>query len=96
MTTTAPVRVYIVDDHPLVREWLANLLRIQPDFQVTGHAADAPEGQGLRGMRERARGAGGDLFVESSPGVGTRLRLTVPVAPSQDASSSSSAEKVAS
>ena len=62
-----------------------------------GIPADAPEGQGLRGMRERARGAGGDLSVESSPGVGTRLRLTVPVAPPQDAASpSSSAERVAS
>jgi len=44
MTATTPVRVYIVDDHPLVREWLANLLRAQPDFLVSGHAADAPEG----------------------------------------------------
>ncbi len=44
MTTTTPIRVFIVDDHPLVREWLANLLREQPDFEVSGNAADAPEG----------------------------------------------------
>lgn len=44
-----------------------------------GIAANAPEGQGLRGMRERARGAGGGLTVDSTPGVGTTLRLTVPV-----------------
>ena len=44
-----------------------------------GIAAGAPEGQGLRGMRERARGAGGSFTVDSTPGVGTTLRLTVPV-----------------
>jgi len=37
-------RVFIVDDHPLVREWLANLLREQPDFEIAGEAADAPTG----------------------------------------------------
>jgi DNA-binding NarL/FixJ family response regulator len=31
-------RVFIVDDHPLVREWLANLLRQQPDLEVCGQA----------------------------------------------------------
>ncbi len=44
-----------------------------------GIAAGAAEGQGLHGMRERARGAGGALQVDSTPGVGTTLRLTVPV-----------------
>jgi DNA-binding NarL/FixJ family response regulator len=34
-------RVYIVDDHPLVREWLANLLSREPDLVVCGEAADA-------------------------------------------------------
>lgn len=37
------------------------------------------EGQGLRGMRERARVGGGDLTVDSAPGAGTRVELTVPV-----------------
>lgn len=44
-----------------------------------GIDAGTPEGNGLRGMRERARGAGGDLAVDSAPGAGTRLRVTVPV-----------------
>jgi DNA-binding NarL/FixJ family response regulator len=35
-----PTRVYLVDDHPLVREWLVNLLRIEPDLSVVGEAAD--------------------------------------------------------
>ena len=36
-------RVFLVDDHPLVREWLANLLRAQPDFEICGQAENAPE-----------------------------------------------------
>jgi signal transduction histidine kinase len=55
-----------------------------------GLAADAAEGHGLRGMRERARGAGGTLQVDSTPGVGTTLRLTVPVGVAGDAAPSSS------
>jgi DNA-binding NarL/FixJ family response regulator len=34
------IRVYIVDDHPLVRELLGNLLRLQPDLSVLGGAGD--------------------------------------------------------
>ena len=37
-------KIFLVDDHPLVREWLTNLLHQQMDFQVcgeTGHAAEA-------------------------------------------------------
>jgi DNA-binding NarL/FixJ family response regulator len=36
-------KVFIVDDHPLVREWLANLLRQQADLEVCGQAEDAVE-----------------------------------------------------
>lgn len=34
-------RIFIVDDHALVREWLAALLRKQPDLELCGSAADA-------------------------------------------------------
>jgi len=34
-------RIFIVDDHPLVREWLASLLRQQSDFEICGQAEDA-------------------------------------------------------
>lgn len=44
-------RVYFVDDHPLVREWLSTLINDQPDLTVCGNAAGAPEA--LRGVRER-------------------------------------------
>jgi DNA-binding NarL/FixJ family response regulator len=37
MTTT---RVFIVDDHPLVREFLADLIEQQPDLIVCGQAGD--------------------------------------------------------
>jgi DNA-binding NarL/FixJ family response regulator len=33
-----PHNIFLVDDHPLVREWLANLLRQQPDLAVCGEA----------------------------------------------------------
>lgn len=38
--TSAKVRLFIVDDHPLVREWLGQLLSGEPDFEVVGHAED--------------------------------------------------------
>ncbi len=37
-----PIRVFIVDDHPLVREWLGNLLRLEDDIEVVGEA-DEPD-----------------------------------------------------
>jgi len=47
-----PIRVFVVDDHPLVREGLANLIGQRPELAVCGEAEDA---QGaLRGI-EAAR-----------------------------------------
>ena len=42
-------------------------------------ATEKHEHLGLRGMRERAELVGGRLIVESQPGVGTRVRVEVPV-----------------
>lgn len=36
-------RIFIVDDHPLVREWLSALLRKQPDLELCGSAQDATD-----------------------------------------------------
>jgi len=36
-------RIFLVDDHPLVREWLTNLINQQPDLSVSGEAETAPE-----------------------------------------------------
>ena len=38
-----PVRVLIVDDHPLFREGMAVILNSQPDFTVVGEAGDGLE-----------------------------------------------------
>jgi DNA-binding NarL/FixJ family response regulator len=46
------IKILLVDDHPLVREWLTNLLKQQPDFQVCGEAGDAPEGLRLIGATQ--------------------------------------------
>ena len=35
-------RIFIADDHPLVREWLANLIQQQPDLTVCGETESAP------------------------------------------------------
>lgn len=35
--------VFLVDDHPLVREWLTNLINQQPDLFVCGEASGGPE-----------------------------------------------------
>jgi DNA-binding NarL/FixJ family response regulator len=35
--------VYLVDDHPLVREWLANLINRQPDLKVCGQASSSAQ-----------------------------------------------------
>jgi DNA-binding NarL/FixJ family response regulator len=36
------VKIFLVDDHPLVREWLTNLIQNQPDLVICGEAEDAP------------------------------------------------------
>src|SRR5580658_10442638 len=37
-------RIFIVDDHSLVREWLAALINQQSDLKVCGEAGSASEG----------------------------------------------------
>ncbi|WP_199548887.1 HAMP domain-containing sensor histidine kinase [Streptomyces sp. N35] len=45
-----------------------------------GGTGGAPEGSGIRGMRERALLIGADLSIGPAPGGGTRVRMTVPPA----------------
>ena len=47
-----------------------------------GFSPDAPaSGLGLTSMRERAAAAGGALSIDSAPGAGTRVMLTLPAEP---------------
>jgi len=39
-----------------------------------------PAGFGTRGMKERVQGLGGRYSVESAPGRGTTVRITIPLA----------------
>ncbi|MDQ6684837.1 MAG: response regulator transcription factor [Pseudomonadota bacterium] len=41
MTTSTAIRVFLVDDHPLVRDWLKSLLQMEADVVVSGEADDA-------------------------------------------------------
>jgi len=41
--STSVHTVFIVDDHPLVREWLTTLISQQPDLVVIGEAESAPD-----------------------------------------------------
>ncbi len=42
-------KVLLVDDHPLVREWLANLINQQSDLEVCGEADSAPRALQMMG-----------------------------------------------
>lgn len=48
----AKLRIFLVDDHPLVREHLTALLQREPDLQVCGEAGDGPTALELIPRRE--------------------------------------------
>jgi signal transduction histidine kinase len=55
------------------------VLRVEDDGLGFDPAASTP-GFGLLGLRERLRARGGALHLESSPGRGTRLEASLPLA----------------
>lgn len=55
------------------------LLEIQDDGKGFDPQAVGPRKFGLLGMRERALAVGGEVEVDSAPGKGTCIRVTVPV-----------------
>ena len=44
---TPKAKILLVDDHPLVREWLATLINQQSDLQICGEADSAPKALAL-------------------------------------------------
>src|ERR1039457_264050 len=42
-SSASPKRIFLVDDHPLVREWLTNLINQQPGLRVCGEAESGPQ-----------------------------------------------------
>ncbi len=52
MPATTPIRVFCVDDHPLMREGIAAVIRNEPDMLLVGEAATGREAiQGYRQHR---------------------------------------------
>jgi len=46
------IKILLVDDHPLVREGVANLIHQQPDLEVCGEAASEPQALQLIGTTQ--------------------------------------------
>ena len=63
-----PVRILIVDDHPLVREGLKGLLSAQTDFVICGEAETAAEAREMIG-RVQPHVAIVDLTLKDGNGI---------------------------
>jgi DNA-binding NarL/FixJ family response regulator len=77
MTGRRPIRVLTVDDHPLIREGIAMVIRSQPDLELVGQASDGKDSI--------------QLFREFRPDV-TLMDLRLPDIDGVDAMSSIRAE----
>jgi len=38
-----PIRIFVADDHEVVREGVKSLLRIRPDWEISGESANGPD-----------------------------------------------------
>jgi signal transduction histidine kinase len=62
----------------LYRDEHGGVLEIDDDGRGFDPARPPGTGQGLRNLRERAEGLGGRAEIDSTPGQGTRVRVTIP------------------
>ncbi|HKQ00575.1 MAG TPA: GAF domain-containing sensor histidine kinase [Actinomycetes bacterium] len=62
----------------LYRDEAGGVLEIDDDGRGFDPAAAAGTGQGLGNLRARAEGLGGRAEIHSTPGQGTRVRITIP------------------
>ena len=67
-------KILLVDDHPIVREGVAQLIRREPDLDVCGEAEDAPEAFSLV-LRENPDVIIVDLDLKSSSGLDLILQV---------------------
>jgi DNA-binding NarL/FixJ family response regulator len=67
-------RIFLVDDHPLVREWLGHLINRQTDLTLCGEAGDASEA--MREIRQRAPDA---VVVDISLGGSSGIELVTEI-----------------
>jgi DNA-binding NarL/FixJ family response regulator len=67
-------RIFLVDDHPLVREWLGHLINRQTDLTLCGQAGDASEA--MREIRQRAPDA---VVVDISLGGSSGIELVTEI-----------------
>jgi DNA-binding NarL/FixJ family response regulator len=67
-TISSKKGIFLVDDHPLVREWLTNLINQQPDLAVCGEAENGP--QAMRAiLKLRPDVAIVDISLKDSSGI---------------------------
>lgn len=75
-STAAPIRILIVDDHPVFRAGLANLLAAESDFTIVGKAANGADAINLF-SRQRPHVVLLDLSMPGLDGLETMRRMQV-------------------